>query len=73
VSLLGEASVYELPSEPFTTSCVAYIAVTVNVDEFPAVMEVGLAEMLTVGAGLLVTVTVVLAVAVPPDPLAVAV
>jgi hypothetical protein len=50
---------------------VALVAVTVKVDELPDVIEVGLAVMLTVGAG--DTVTVVPAEALPPAPVAVAV
>ena len=52
---------------------VAFTAVTVRVDESPAVMDVGLAVMLTVGAGFAVTVTVAAAEEVPPGPVAVAV
>jgi hypothetical protein len=48
------------------------VAVTVKVDEFPAVIEVGLAVRLTVGAAGGVTVTVVVAEFVPPVPVAVA-
>jgi hypothetical protein len=53
---------------------VALLAATVSVDEFPATIEVGFAEIVTVGADA-VTVTVVVAVAgvVPAAPLAVAV
>jgi hypothetical protein len=53
---------------------VALAAITVNVDEFPKEIEVGLAAMLTVGAttgG--TTVTVVPAEALPPAPVAFAV
>jgi hypothetical protein len=50
---------------------VALVAVTVKVDELPDVIEAGFAVMLTVGAG--DTVTVVLAEAFPPAPVAVAV
>jgi hypothetical protein len=50
---------------------VALVAVTVKVDELPVTIEVGLAVMLTVGAG--ATVTVVPAEAFPPAPVAVAV
>jgi hypothetical protein len=60
-----------LPSVPAIVTCVALVAVTVNVDEPPVTIEVGLAAMLTVGAG--ATVTVVPAVAFPPAPVAVAV
>jgi hypothetical protein len=49
------------------------LAVTVNVEELPTVIEVGLATMVTVGGVLAVTATVVVAVAVPPAPVAVAV
>jgi hypothetical protein len=46
------------------------VAVTVKVDEFPVVIEAGLAVMLTVGAGAAddVTVTVVLVEAFAPVP-----
>ena len=40
-----------LPSVPVTVTWVALAAVTVKVDELPAVMELGLAAMLTAGAG----------------------
>jgi hypothetical protein len=43
--------VAELPSLPVTVTCVALPAVTVRVEEVPAVTDVGLAEMLTVGGG----------------------
>jgi hypothetical protein len=52
---------------------VAFVAATVKVDEFPEITEVGLAIMLTVGAGFAVTVTVELAEAFPPGPVAAAV
>jgi hypothetical protein len=42
--------VYELPSDPVTVTLVALVADTVNVDELPAVIIVGLEVMLTVGA-----------------------
>jgi phage shock protein PspC (stress-responsive transcriptional regulator) len=48
------------------------VAITVSVEELPEVIDVGLAVMLTVGAGL-VTVTVALAEIFPPVPVAVAV
>lgn len=54
-------------------TCVSYVAVTVKVDELPGVIEVGLAAMVTVGSGLGVTVTVVVAWILPPSPVAVAV
>jgi hypothetical protein len=34
---------------PVTVTCVAFVAVTVNVDEFPDVIVVGSADMATVG------------------------
>lgn len=39
-----------LPSEPVKVMDVALLAVTVSVDELPAVIEDGLAAMVTVGA-----------------------
>jgi hypothetical protein len=48
-------------------------AVTVKVEELPEVIDVGLATMLTVGAAFAVTVTVAVADAVVPPPVAVAV
>jgi hypothetical protein len=56
-----------------SVTLVAFVAVTVNVEDCPAVMDVGLALTLTVGALGAVTVTVVFAEALPPDPVAVAV
>ena len=47
------------------------VTATVRVEELPALIVVGFAEMVTVGGG--VTVTVVEAVAEPPAPVAVAV
>ena len=41
---------YALPSVPLTVTWVAFVAFTVSVEEPPALMEVGLAMMLTVGA-----------------------
>jgi hypothetical protein len=52
---------------------VAWIAVTVKIDELPAVIDVGFAEIVRVGAGFTVTVTVVAAEIVPPGPFEVAV
>jgi len=52
---------------------VAFVAVTVNVDEAPAAIEVGLAVMVTAVPELADTVTVAVAVAFPPIPAAVAV
>jgi hypothetical protein len=49
------------------------VAVTVRVDEFPEITDVGLAVILTVGKGFAVTVTVEPAEAFPPGPVAVAV
>jgi hypothetical protein len=49
------------------------VAATVNVDEFPEMTDAGFAMMLTVGAGLDVTVTVAVAEVFPPDPVAAAV
>jgi hypothetical protein len=68
-------SVYVLPSVPVTVTPVALVAPTVKVDELPAVIEVGLAVMATVGAGGVtgVTVTVVPAEILPPAPVAFAV
>ena len=63
-------SVYALPSEPLIVTCVAFVAVTVNVEEFPAVMEAGLAAIVTVAPVGWVTVTIAVAEAVPPGPVA---
>jgi hypothetical protein len=49
------------------------VAVAVNVEELPAVMDIGLATKFTVGAVVAVTVMVDAAVVVPPGPFAVAV
>lgn len=65
--------VYVVPSLPATVTCVALAAVTVKVEELPAVIDVGLATMLTVGAALAVTVTVAVADTVVPPPVALAV
>jgi hypothetical protein len=67
-----------LPSEPLTVTPVALVAVTVRVEEPPAVIEVGLAVIVTVGIGGGVTpgvdtARVMLAVVWPSRPLAVAV
>jgi ABC-type methionine transport system permease subunit len=66
---------YVLLSVPVIVTRVAFAATTVNVDEFPETIEVGLATMVTVGAGFVaaVTVTVALAEALPPVPVAAAV
>ena len=55
------------------TTCVAFVAATVRVDEPPCVIVVGAATIVTVGAPGAVTVTVTFAVVVPPGPVAVAV
>jgi hypothetical protein len=66
---------YEVPSDPVTVTAVAFVAVTVKVEGFPDVMDVGFAMIVTVGAGLetAVTETVTGAEALPPVPVAVAV
>jgi hypothetical protein len=56
---------------PLTVTWLALDAVTIKVDEVPAPMEVGFAEMPTVGAGS--TDTVAIAEVLPPIPVAVAV
>jgi len=68
-----DCSVYELPSVPVTVTCVAFVAVTVKVDELPEVIEMGLEAIVTVGAGFCATVTVAGDATVPPAPVAVAV
>jgi hypothetical protein len=67
--------VYVLPSDPVITTWVALVAATVRIDELPVEMEVGLAAILTVGAGFeaALTLTVTAAVAFPVDPVAVAI
>ena len=54
---------------------VAFVAATVNVDDPPKATEVGVAAIVTVGAGVVdePTVTVVVADVFPPAPVAVAV
>jgi len=66
---------YVLPSEPANVTCEEFKAVIVRIDELPAAIDVGLAAMLTVGAGLVtaLTVTVTVAVALVVEPVAVAV
>jgi hypothetical protein len=59
-----------LPSVPVTVTWVEFVAVTVKTDEFPAMIAVGFAIMVTVGRGLGVTVTVVLEEVFPPAPVA---
>jgi hypothetical protein len=63
-----------LPSVPVTVTWLAFAAITINIDEAPEEIDVGLAVMLTVGAtagGN--TVTVAVAEIFPPAPVAVAV
>ena len=62
-----------MPSVPVMVTPVAFALSTVSVDDLPGLIEVGLAAMVTVGAGLATTVTVAVAVTVPPVPVAVAV
>ena len=64
---------YVLPSDPITFTCVAPKAVIVRMEELPAVIEVGMAVIETVGAGMGITVSVALAELVPPGPAATAV
>jgi hypothetical protein len=52
---------------------VALVAVTVNMDELPGVMDIGLARIFTVGAVAAATMMVDEAVVVPPGPEALAV
>jgi hypothetical protein len=42
--------VYELPSDPAIVTCVAFVAVTVNMEELPGITDAGLALMPTIGA-----------------------
>ncbi len=66
--------VYDLPSVPVTITLVALVAVTVNMDEPPEVIDAGLAVIVMVGCdGADPTVIVVAAVVLPPGPVAVAV
>ena len=62
-----------LPSDPLTLTWVAFVATIVSVDELPTTMLVGFAVMVMVGAGFPVTVTVVDAETLPPEPVAVVV
>ncbi len=62
-----------MPSVPLTVTVVAFVAVTVKVDEPPEVIDAGLAVMLTVGVVLDATVIAAVADVLPPDPVAVAV
>jgi hypothetical protein len=70
-----DESEYALPSEPVIFTVAALVAVTVKVEELPALMDVGLAAMFTVGGGVVtaLTVTVAVAVALLVVPVAVAV
>jgi hypothetical protein len=52
---------------------VALVAVMVSVEELPAAIDAGLAVMVIVGLVGAATVTLMVAVAVPPAPVAVAV
>jgi hypothetical protein len=52
---------------------VELIAVTVKIDELPELIEMGFAETVTAGAGFVVTVTIAIAEAFPPAPVAEAV
>jgi hypothetical protein len=67
--------VYVLPSEPLTLTCVAFVAVMVRMDEPPAVIDVGVAAIVTVGVVEPTDDTVIVEVAVadPARPVAVAV
>jgi hypothetical protein len=58
---------------PVTVTCVALVAVTVNVEEAPEEIELGLAEIVIVGNTGATTVTVVLVETFVPPALAVAV
>lgn len=64
-----------VPSDPVITTCVELVAVTVRIEELPAVIEVELALIVTVGDGFAAepTVTVTVAVTFPVGPVAVAV
>ena len=55
------------------TTWVELLAVTVRIEEPPSEMEEGFAEIVTVGGGRIVTLTVTLLEVVPPGPVAVAV
>ncbi len=60
-------------SVPVIVTCVAFVAVTVRIDEAPAVIEVGFAVIVTVGDCADTTDTVAVAEALPPLPVALAV
>ena len=68
-------TLYVVPSEPLSETCVAFVAVIVRIDELPAVIDVGVAVIVIVGVADPAdeTVMVEVAVAEPPDPVAVAV
>jgi len=59
-----DESEYALPSEPVSFTVTALEALTVKVEELPALIDVGLAVMFTVGGGLAIAFTVTVAVAV---------
>jgi hypothetical protein len=50
--------VYELPSEPLTVTCVAFVACTVRVEDPPGAIDVGFEDMLVVGAAGVLELTV---------------
>lgn len=64
--------VFLLPDHPFDAlQLVALVELQVRVEEFPFVIEVGLAVNVTVGAGVVLaglTVTVADCEALPPEP-----
>jgi hypothetical protein len=62
-----------VPSLPVSVTFVAFEAVTLRVEDPPALIELGVAVTVTFGAGAAVTVTVAVDVALPPAPVAVAV
>ena len=62
-----------VPSVPVINVWVEFLAVTVKVDSFPAMIEVGLAVIPVAGAGFGVTEMMVLAEDFPPPPVAIAV
>jgi hypothetical protein len=68
-------SVCLLPLVPSSVTEVALVACTVNTEEAPGLIDVGLAVMVTLGAEPVLDVTVIftLVEAVPPEPVAVAV
>ena len=69
-----EDSGYELPSDPVTTTFVAFVAVTVSTSELPALIELFCAEIVTVGfCAVDPTVMVTWAVVLPLEFVAVAV